>query len=53
MSMNEFHQALKTDERSEVVVLRTELELFSSVLINEAVLGETKAALNALVYLRF
>ena len=41
MYMDEFHQAL-----SEVVVLRPELELCSSFLLDEAVLDETKAALN-------
>ena len=47
MSMDELHQALKADEISEVAVLRTELELCSSSFIDEAVLGVTKAALNA------
>ena len=47
MSMDEFHQALKADERFEVVVLRPELELCSSSLIDKEVLNETKAALNA------
>ena len=47
MSMDEFHQALKADELSEVVVLRPELELCLSSFIDEAVLDETKAALNA------
>ena len=45
--MDEFHQTLKEDELSEVVVLRHELELCSSSLIDEAVLDETKTALNA------
>ena len=44
--MDEFHQAVKTDELSEVVVLRPKLELCSSYLIGEAVFNETKAALN-------
>ena len=47
MSMNELHQALKADGLSAILVLRPELELCSSFLINEAVLDETKAALNA------
>ena len=47
MSMDEFHQALKADEISEVVVLRSLLELCSSSLIDEAVVDETKAELNA------
>ena len=38
---------MKADELSEVVVLRPGLELCSSSLIDEAVLEETKAALNA------
>ena len=46
MPMDEFHQALKTDELSEVVVLRPKLELCSSSLIDEAFFNETKAALN-------
>ena len=41
------HQAVEADELSEVVVLRPEFELCLSSLIDEAVLGETKAALNA------
>ena len=47
MSMNEFYQALQAGDLSEVVVLRPELELCSSSLIDEAVFDETKAALNA------
>ena len=47
MSMDEFHQALKADELSEVVVLRPELKLCSSSLIDEAVFDETKAECNA------
>ena len=47
MNMDEFHQVLKADELSEVVFLRPELELCSSSLTDEAVLDETKAALNA------
>ena len=38
---------LKADDLFEVEVLRPELELCSSSLIDEAILGETKAALNA------
>ena len=45
--MDEFNQALKADELSEVVILQPELELCSSSLIDEAVLDETKVALNA------
>ena len=45
--MNEFHQALKADELSEVVVLRPELKLCSSSLIDEAVFDENKAEFNA------
>ena len=47
ISMDTFQQALKADELYEVVVFIPELELCSSSLIDEAVLGETKAALNA------
>ena len=47
MSMDDFHQAVKADKISEVVVLRPELELCSSSLIDEAALDETKAASNA------
>ena len=47
MSMDGFHQALKADELFEVVILRHELELCSSSLIDEAVLDETKTPLNA------
>ena len=46
MYMDEFHQALLADESSEVVILRPECELYSSSFIDEAVLGEIKAALN-------
>ena len=45
--MDEFHEVLKANELSEVGVLRPELELCSSSLIDEAVLDEIKAALNA------
>ena len=38
---------MKGDDLSVLVVLRLELELHSSSLIDEAVLDETKAALNA------
>ena len=47
MSMDEFHQALKADELSEVVVLQPELELCSFSLFDEAVLDETKTVFDA------
>ena len=47
MSMDGFHQALKADELSEVVVHRPELALCSSSPIDEAIIVETKAASNA------
>ena len=47
ISMDEFHHALKAGDLSEVVVLRPNLELCSSSIIDEAVLEETKAKFNA------
>ena len=47
MCINEFHQASKAGDRSEVVVLRPELELCSYSFIDESVHDETKTALNA------
>ena len=47
ISMDEFHQALKADDLSIVVVHRPELEQCSSSLIDEAVFDETKAAMDA------
>ena len=45
--VDRFHQALKTSDLSEMMVLRLELMFSSSSRINEAVLEDTKAALNA------
>ncbi|GMF61265.1 unnamed protein product [Phytophthora fragariaefolia] len=47
MSFDEFGEALQAGELAEVVVIRPEEELNSSSLLDEAVLGDTKKALNA------
>ena len=48
MSMVRLYYNLRTGDLSQMVVLHRELELCSSSLIDEAVLDETKAVLNAL-----
>ena len=47
MSIDECGRALKAGDLSEIVVVRPMIELNSSSLLDEAVLEETKAALNA------
>ena len=47
MSDGEFSQALQAGELSELVVIRPDVELSSSSILNESVLEDTKAALDA------
>ena len=47
MSDGDFSQALQAGELSDLVVIRHDVELRSSSLLNESVLEDTKAALSA------
>ena len=47
MSEGDFRQALQSGELSDLVVIRPDVELRSSLLLDESVLEDTKATLSA------